>query len=63
MANKIWDVVIVGAGQAGLNASYFRRLTDRLSATAAVGIDGIERDSPLLDQWGLSALVALRYAL
>jgi hypothetical protein len=47
----------------GLNASYFRRLTDRLSATAAVGIDGIERDSPLLDQWGLSALVALRYAL
>jgi putative flavoprotein involved in K+ transport len=23
MANKIWDVVIVGAGQAGLNASYF----------------------------------------
>jgi hypothetical protein len=47
----------------GLNASYFRRLTDRLSATAAVGIDGIEREAPLVDQWGLSALVGLRYAL
>jgi hypothetical protein len=47
----------------GLNASYFRRLTDRLSMTAAVGIDGVERDAPRLDQWGLSALVALRYAL
>jgi hypothetical protein len=47
----------------GANASYFRRLTDRLSATAAVGIDGVEREQPLPDQWGASALVGLRYAL
>jgi hypothetical protein len=47
----------------GANASYFRRLTDRLSATAAIGIDGVEREEPLPDQWGASALVGLRYAL
>jgi hypothetical protein len=47
----------------GANASYFRRLTDRLSATAAVGIDGIEREDPFIDQWGASALVGLRYSL
>ncbi|HUQ12822.1 MAG TPA: preprotein translocase subunit YajC [Novosphingobium sp.] len=55
-----------GAGDAtalGANASYFRRLTDRLSATAAVGIDGVERDDPLIDQWTASALVGLRYSL
>lgn len=47
----------------GANASYFRHLTDRLSATAAVGIDGIEREDPFIDQWGASALVGLRYSL
>jgi hypothetical protein len=47
----------------GANASYFRRLTDRLSASAAVGIDGIEREDPFIDQWGASALVGLRYSL
>ena len=47
----------------GANASYFRRLTDRLSATAAVGIDGIEREDPFIDQWGASALVGLRLSL
>ncbi len=47
----------------GVNASYFRNLTDRLSATAAVGIDGIEREDPFIDQWGASALVGLRYSL
>ncbi len=55
-----------GAGDAtalGANASYFRRLTDRLSATAAVGIDGIERDAPLSDQWTAAALLGLRYSL
>ncbi|MDP3677020.1 MAG: preprotein translocase subunit YajC [Novosphingobium sp.] len=47
----------------GANASYYRRLTDRLSASAAVGIDGIEREDPFIDQWGASALVGLRYSL
>ena len=47
----------------GANASYFRRLTNRLTATAAVGVDGIERDDPLIDQWTASALFGLRYSL
>lgn len=47
----------------GANASYYRRLTDRLSASAAVGIDGIEREDPFIDQWGAAALVGLRYSL
>lgn len=47
----------------GANAAYFRRLTDRLTASAAVGIDGIERDAPLIDQWTASALFGLRYSL
>ncbi|QGN56211.1 preprotein translocase subunit YajC [Novosphingobium sp. Gsoil 351] len=47
----------------GANAAYFRNLTDRLGATAAVGIDGIEREEPFIDQWGASALVGLRYTL
>jgi len=47
----------------GANAAYFRRLTDRLTASAAFGIDGIERDAPLIDQWTASALFGLRYSL
>ena len=47
----------------GANASYFRNLTDRLSATAAVGIDAIDRQAPFIDQSGVSALLGLRYSL
>jgi hypothetical protein len=47
----------------GTNASYFRHLTDRMTASAAIGIDGIEREKPFIDQWGASALVGLRYSL
>ena len=35
----------------------------RRTATAAVGVDGIERDDPLIDQWTASALFGLRYSL
>lgn len=45
----------------GASLAYYRNLTDRLSATAAVGIDGINRADPLEDQWSASALVGLRY--
>ena len=45
----------------GATASYYRNLTRRLSATAAVGLDGINRDEPLPDQWIASALLGLRY--
>jgi hypothetical protein len=56
--SNIGDATALGA-----NASYYRRLTDRLTASAAVGIDGIERDDPFIDQWGASALLGLRYSL
>lgn len=46
----------------GASASYYRNLTRRLVANAAVGIDGIERDAPLTDQWIASALLGLRYS-
>lgn len=46
----------------GASASYYRNLTRRLSANAAVGIDGIDRDAPLTDQWIASALLGLRYS-
>lgn len=46
----------------GATASYYRNLTRRLSATAAVGIDGIDREEPLPDQWIASALLGLRYS-
>lgn len=44
----------------GANASYFRNLTDRLVATAAVGLDGVNRDV-LEDELVASGLVGLRY--
>ncbi len=50
------DVSAVGA-----TAAYYRSLTDRLTATAAIGIDGINREL-LQDIWSASALVGLRYS-
>lgn len=45
------------------SASYYRSLTRHLSATAAVGLDGITRDSTLADDfWGASAQVGVRYS-
>ena len=45
----------------GGSASYYRQLTDRLVATAAVGIDGISRQAVPDDVVG-SGLVGLRYS-
>jgi len=44
----------------GATAAYNRLLTRRLSATAAVGLDGISRKT-LEDYWTASALVGMRY--
>ena len=44
-----------------LALAYYRNLTERLQATAAAGVQGIERQDPLLDQWTANALVGLRY--
>ena len=46
----------------GASASYYRFLTRRLSASAAVGIDGANRREPLDDVWGASAQVGVRYS-
>jgi len=48
------------ASALGANASYYRNLTDRLVATAAVSVDGIDRRI-LDDEWLASALLGLRY--
>lgn len=45
----------------GATAAYYRALTDRLSATAAVGIQGVNREA-LADTWSAQAMVGLRYA-
>jgi hypothetical protein len=47
----------------GATASYYRNLSRHLSATAAVGIDGIDRKAPLEDDWIASALVGVRYSV
>lgn len=44
----------------GATAAYHRLLTGRLSATAAIGLDGISRTN-LEDVWTASALVGMRY--
>lgn len=43
-------------------ASYFRRLADRLTATASVGIDGVSRQLTA-DQLEVTGLLGLRYTL
>ncbi|MCB2061681.1 MAG: preprotein translocase subunit YajC [Novosphingobium sp.] len=52
------DVMTMGA-----TAAYYRSLTRRLSATAALGIDGANRDDPNSeDYWAASALLGVRYS-
>jgi hypothetical protein len=45
----------------GATLAYYRNLTERLQATAALGIDNINREAPLEDQLIGSALLGLRY--
>ncbi len=45
----------------GATAAYNRSLTRRLTATAAVGLDGISRKA-LEDEWIASALLGMRYS-
>jgi hypothetical protein len=46
----------------GATLAYYRSLTERLEATAALGIDNISRQEPLGDQMTGSALLGLRYS-
>lgn len=45
----------------GATAAYNRLLMRNLTATAALGLDGVKRDAPLEDDWTASALVSVRY--
>ena len=45
----------------GANAAYYHDLTRNLTATAAVGLDGVQREQ-LQDAWFTSLLVGLRYS-
>lgn len=45
----------------GATAAYNRSLLRNLTATAALGLDGVNREAPLEDDWSASALFALRY--
>jgi hypothetical protein len=46
----------------GATLAYYRNLTERLAATAALGVDNISRQEPLGDQMTGSALLGLRYS-
>lgn len=47
----------------GASASYYRMFTQKLRGTLAVGIDGVTRDDPSIDDlWSATALAGLRYS-
>lgn len=50
------------ASALGASAAYGHSITSRLSATAALGIEGNLREAPLDDFWQASALVGVRYS-
>lgn len=45
----------------GATAAYYRALTGRLSATAALGVEGVNREL-LEDTWSAQAMVGVRYS-
>ena len=45
----------------GATTAYNRLLMRNLTATAALGVDGVKREAPLEDDWTASALFAVRY--
>ena len=54
---------LAGDAQAvGASASYYRLLSAKLSATAALAVDGYLPEAPSADVWTASALVGLRYS-
>ena len=55
------DSLAGNSSSIGATAAYYRTLTGNLTATAAVGINGVNR-SALQDIWTASGLVGLRYS-
>lgn len=45
----------------GATTAYYRNLTSRLTATAAIGLDGVQREN-LVDLWSAQAMVGMRYS-
>ncbi len=55
------DVLAGDARGVGATAAYYRSITSHLSATAAVGLDGVTRDK-LDDIWSAQGMVGVRYS-
>ncbi|MEP6868056.1 MAG: preprotein translocase subunit YajC, partial [Novosphingobium sp.] len=56
------SIGLAGSGSAfGASGAYNRNLTDNLTATAALGIEGINQQA-LADVWSASALLGVRYS-
>ncbi len=55
------DALAGNSSSIGATAAYYRTLTGNLTATAAVGINGVNREV-LQDIWTASGLVGLRYS-
>jgi hypothetical protein len=55
------DLLLDDITNVGLSAAYYRALTARLRATAALGIDGTIGNEFTEDFWTASALVGMRY--
>ena len=56
------DSLVGDSTRLGASASYYRLLTDRLRASAAIGLDGLLREAPFEDIWAASALLGVRYS-
>ena len=59
--NQSGDSPAGDASAVGATAAYYRLLTNRLSATAAIGVEGVNRDL-LEDVWSAQATVGVRYS-
>ena len=46
----------------GATVAYGRTIADNIRATAALGLDGVMREAPLVDVWEASALVGVKYS-
>ena len=66
---RVWQRAVAASGDPllgdtrglGATAAYYRSITSKLSATAAVGVDGVTREN-MVDIWSAQALVGVRYS-
>ena len=55
------DALTGDSSSIGATAAYYRSITNHLTATAAVGVDGVSRDL-VDDVWSAQAMVGVRYS-